>query len=47
MVPLLAWCTDPCLCLLYQIARQKVENALGKITQSKNKLAYEKGKLQV
>ncbi|ELK27732.1 Coiled-coil domain-containing protein 150, partial [Myotis davidii] len=29
------------------LARQKVENVLGKITQSKNKLAYEKGKLQI
>ncbi|XP_014401050.1 PREDICTED: coiled-coil domain-containing protein 150 [Myotis brandtii] len=29
------------------LARQKVENVLGKITQSKSKLAYEKGKLQI
>ncbi|XP_013367567.1 PREDICTED: coiled-coil domain-containing protein 150 isoform X1 [Chinchilla lanigera] len=29
------------------LARQKVEKVLGKITESKNKLAYEKGKLQV
>ncbi|XP_020930579.1 coiled-coil domain-containing protein 150 isoform X12 [Sus scrofa] len=29
------------------LARQQVENVLGKITESKNKLAYEKGKLQV
>ncbi|XP_014439393.1 coiled-coil domain-containing protein 150 isoform X2 [Tupaia chinensis] len=28
------------------IAQQKVEKVLGKITESKNKLAYEKGKLQ-
>nr|XP_040150570.1 coiled-coil domain-containing protein 150 isoform X4 [Ictidomys tridecemlineatus] len=28
------------------LAEQKVENVLGKITESKNKLAYEKGKLQ-
>jgi hypothetical protein len=33
--------------LLYQLAQQKVEKVLGKITESKNKLAYEKGKLQV
>ncbi|XP_020930578.1 coiled-coil domain-containing protein 150 isoform X11 [Sus scrofa] len=30
-----------------KLARQQVENVLGKITESKNKLAYEKGKLQV
>ena len=35
------------LCLFYQLAQQQVENVLGKITDSKNKLAYEKGKLQV
>lgn len=35
------------VCLLHQLAQQKVEKVLGKITQSKNKLAYEKGKLQV
>lgn len=35
------------LCLLYQLAQQQVETVLGKITESKNKLAYEKGKLQV
>lgn len=35
------------MCLLYQFAQQKVEKALEKITESKNKLAYEKGKLQV
>ncbi|XP_032210146.1 coiled-coil domain-containing protein 150 isoform X5 [Mustela erminea] len=29
------------------LAQQQVEKALGKITESKNKLAYEKGKLQV
>uniref|UniRef100_A0A4X1VFE5 Coiled-coil domain containing 150 n=1 Tax=Sus scrofa TaxID=9823 RepID=A0A4X1VFE5_PIG len=29
------------------LARQQVENVLGKITESKNKLAYEKGKLQI
>nr|XP_011716518.1 coiled-coil domain-containing protein 150 isoform X5 [Macaca nemestrina] len=29
------------------LAQQKVEKILGKITESKNKLAYEKGKLQV
>ncbi|XP_063115550.1 coiled-coil domain-containing protein 150 isoform X4 [Cavia porcellus] len=29
------------------LAQQKVEKALGKITESKNKLAYEKGQLQV
>ncbi|XP_027419212.1 coiled-coil domain-containing protein 150 isoform X3 [Bos indicus x Bos taurus] len=29
------------------LAQQQVENVLGKITDSKNKLAYEKGKLQV
>ncbi|XP_045414928.1 coiled-coil domain-containing protein 150 isoform X3 [Lemur catta] len=29
------------------LARQKVEKVLGKITESKNKLAYEKGKLQI
>ncbi|KAM6174707.1 LOW QUALITY PROTEIN: coiled-coil domain-containing protein 150 [Erethizon dorsatum] len=29
------------------LAQQKVEKVLGKITESKNKLAYEKGKLQV
>ncbi|XP_062930950.1 coiled-coil domain-containing protein 150 isoform X1 [Cynocephalus volans] len=29
------------------LAQQKVENVLGKITESKNKLAYEKGKLQI
>uniref|UniRef100_A0A2K6V0Z2 Coiled-coil domain containing 150 n=1 Tax=Saimiri boliviensis boliviensis TaxID=39432 RepID=A0A2K6V0Z2_SAIBB len=28
------------------LVQQKVENVLGKITESKNKLAYEKGKLQ-
>ena len=33
--------------LIYQFAQQKVEKALEKITDSKNKLAYEKGKLQV
>lgn len=32
---------------VYQFAQQKVEKALEKITESKNKLAYEKGKLQV
>lgn len=32
---------------IYQFAQQKVEKALEKITESKNKLAYEKGKLQV
>ncbi|XP_047629079.1 coiled-coil domain-containing protein 150 isoform X7 [Phacochoerus africanus] len=30
-----------------KLAQQQVENVLGKITDSKNKLAYEKGKLQV
>lgn len=35
------------LCLLCQLAQQQVEKVLGKITESKNKLAYEKGKLQV
>ncbi|XP_004868995.1 coiled-coil domain-containing protein 150 isoform X1 [Heterocephalus glaber] len=30
-----------------QLAQQKVEKVLGKITESKSKLAYEKGKLQV
>ncbi|KFO29993.1 Coiled-coil domain-containing protein 150 [Fukomys damarensis] len=30
-----------------KLAQQKVEKVLGKITESKNKLAYEKGKLQV
>ncbi|XP_069325129.1 coiled-coil domain-containing protein 150 isoform X1 [Eulemur rufifrons] len=30
-----------------KLARQKVEKVLGKITESKNKLAYEKGKLQI
>uniref|UniRef100_A0A7N9CAF5 Coiled-coil domain containing 150 n=1 Tax=Macaca fascicularis TaxID=9541 RepID=A0A7N9CAF5_MACFA len=30
-----------------KLAQQKVEKILGKITESKNKLAYEKGKLQV
>lgn len=35
------------MCLLYQFAQQKVEKALEKITESKSKLAYEKGKLQV
>ncbi|XP_011852578.1 PREDICTED: coiled-coil domain-containing protein 150 [Mandrillus leucophaeus] len=29
------------------LAQQKVEKILGKITESKNKLAYEKGKLQI
>ncbi|KAK2089380.1 hypothetical protein P7K49_032046 [Saguinus oedipus] len=29
------------------LVQQKVENVLGKITESKNKLAYEKGKLQI
>ncbi|XP_032210150.1 coiled-coil domain-containing protein 150 isoform X8 [Mustela erminea] len=29
------------------LAQQQVEKALGKITESKNKLAYEKGKLQI
>ncbi|PNJ73813.1 CCDC150 isoform 2 [Pongo abelii] len=29
------------------LAQQKVEKVLGKITESKNKLAYEKGKLQI
>ncbi|XP_064341202.1 coiled-coil domain-containing protein 150 isoform X6 [Camelus dromedarius] len=29
------------------LAQQQVENVLGKITESKNKLAYEKGKLQI
>ncbi|XP_058405462.1 coiled-coil domain-containing protein 150 isoform X2 [Diceros bicornis minor] len=29
------------------LARQQVEKVLGKITESKNKLAYEKGKLQI
>ncbi|XP_062045439.1 coiled-coil domain-containing protein 150 isoform X1 [Lepus europaeus] len=29
------------------LAHQKVEKVLGKITESKNKLAYEKGKLQI
>ncbi|XP_047629074.1 coiled-coil domain-containing protein 150 isoform X2 [Phacochoerus africanus] len=29
------------------LAQQQVENVLGKITDSKNKLAYEKGKLQI
>ncbi|XP_059558622.1 coiled-coil domain-containing protein 150 isoform X2 [Myotis daubentonii] len=31
----------------YKLARQKVEDVLGKITQSKSILAYEKGKLQI
>ncbi|XP_054333056.1 coiled-coil domain-containing protein 150 isoform X12 [Pongo pygmaeus] len=30
-----------------KLAQQKVEKVLGKITESKNKLAYEKGKLQI
>nr|XP_014987390.1 coiled-coil domain-containing protein 150 isoform X4 [Macaca mulatta] len=30
-----------------KLAQQKVEKILGKITESKNKLAYEKGKLQI
>ncbi|XP_057406630.1 coiled-coil domain-containing protein 150 isoform X7 [Balaenoptera acutorostrata] len=30
-----------------KLAQQQVENVLGKITESKNKLAYEKGRLQV
>ncbi|XP_036714017.1 coiled-coil domain-containing protein 150 [Balaenoptera musculus] len=30
-----------------KLAQQQVENVLGKITESKNKLAYEKGRLQI
>jgi hypothetical protein len=35
------------MCLISHSAQQKVEKALEKITDSKNMLAYEKGKLQV